>query len=581
MLRAALAAALGLAETRVRVVVPDVGGGFGLKVHVFPEDVAVAALARRLGRPVKWVEERRENLTAAAHAREQRIDVEVAADAERAWCSGCARACVSDAGAYHIYPAHASAGAARHGVDPARSLPRPRPTPGRRWPSGTNKPPLGAYRGVGMTMGAFVMERDARPARRAARRSTPPRCAGATSSRATAYPFTSASGMIYDSGDFPEGAGARAGAGRLRRRCAREQAAARAAGPPGRHRRRLLHGVHGHGLRRLPPARDGRRAGHRGGHRHRRSRRHRALRGQLPVPGAGTRDGGRAGRRRPPRRRRSSACALVPVRHRRRSRSGSGTFGSRGGGVDRRHASPWPPTASARRARARWPAHRLEAARRRRRAGGRARARPRLPRSRAWPSRSSRGWRTRRPRAGCRPGSGPGWRPPCYFDPPGPTFSGAVHVAVVEVDRETGPRARVCGTSSSRTAGPIVNPLIVDGQIHGAVAQGLGEALLEALVYDADGQLLTATLMDYALPRGRRPPRLRDRPPRDALAAHARRRSRAWVREAPSARRRPSPTPWPTPSARSASESRHYPSGRSATTVSWRLRMPGVAHLIG
>src|SRR6185436_2057984 len=80
ILRTALAAALGLEATRVRVIVPGVGGGFGLKVHVFPEDVAVAALARRLGRPVKWVEERRENLAAGSQAREQRLDVELAAD---------------------------------------------------------------------------------------------------------------------------------------------------------------------------------------------------------------------------------------------------------------------------------------------------------------------------------------------------------------------------------------------------------------------------------------------------------------------------------------------------------------------
>jgi carbon-monoxide dehydrogenase large subunit len=49
--------------------------------------------------------------------------------------------------------------------------------------------------------------------------------------------------------------------------------------------------------------------------------------------------------------------------------------------------------------------------------------------------------------------------------------------------------------------GPLVNPLIVEGQVHGAVAQGLGEALLESIVYDAEGQVLTGTLMDYALPR--------------------------------------------------------------------------------
>ena len=74
-----------------------------------------------------------------------------------------------------------------------------------------------------------------------------------------------------------------------------------------------------------------------------------------------------------------------------------------------------------------------------------------------------------------------------------------MHVAVVEVDRETG-RVAVRRYVVVEDCGPVLNPLIVDGQIHGAVAQGIGEALLESLAYDADGQLLTATLMDYALP---------------------------------------------------------------------------------
>jgi carbon-monoxide dehydrogenase large subunit len=103
VLRAAVSASLGLAATRVRVVVPDTGGGFGLKMQVFPEEVAVAAAARLLGRAVKWVEERRENLLAASQAREGDTAVELAADAEGRLLA--MRACVrSDAGAYHAYP---------------------------------------------------------------------------------------------------------------------------------------------------------------------------------------------------------------------------------------------------------------------------------------------------------------------------------------------------------------------------------------------------------------------------------------------------------------------------------------------
>ena len=85
------------------------------------------------------------------------------------------------------------------------------------------------------------------------------------------------------------------------------------------------------------------------------------------------------------------------------------------------------------------------------------------------------------------------------FDAPGAAFSGAVHVAAVEVDAETG-RVEVRGYTVVEDCGPMINPTIVEGQIHGALAQGIGEALGEELVYDEMGQLVTGTLMDYPLP---------------------------------------------------------------------------------
>src|SRR5262249_30133460 len=80
VLRAALARFLGLAESHVRVIVPDVGGGFGPKMHLYPEDLIACSLARRLGRPVRWNEDRRENLLATTHAREQTVEAAVAAN---------------------------------------------------------------------------------------------------------------------------------------------------------------------------------------------------------------------------------------------------------------------------------------------------------------------------------------------------------------------------------------------------------------------------------------------------------------------------------------------------------------------
>jgi carbon-monoxide dehydrogenase large subunit len=82
----------------------------------------------------------------------------------------------------------------------------------------------------------------------------------------------------------------------------------------------------------------------------------------------------------------------------------------------------------------------------------------------------------------------------------GTLFPFGAHVAMVEVDPETG-RARLLRYLSVDDAGFLVNPLLVQGQVHGGLAQGIGQALLEEAVFDETGQLVSSTLMDYALPR--------------------------------------------------------------------------------
>ena len=82
----------------------------------------------------------------------------------------------------------------------------------------------------------------------------------------------------------------------------------------------------------------------------------------------------------------------------------------------------------------------------------------------------------------------------------GTLFPFGSHVAVVEVDRDTG-RVSILRYVSVDDAGFLINPLLVQGQVHGGLAQGIGQALWEEAVYDDSGQLLTTTLMDYALPK--------------------------------------------------------------------------------
>jgi carbon-monoxide dehydrogenase large subunit len=104
------------------------------------------------------------------------------------------------------------------------------------------------------------------------------------------------------------------------------------------------------------------------------------------------------------------------------------------------------------------------------------------------------GWNNERP-----PGVDAGLEETYYWQPPTVTWSYAVHVAIVEIDRETG-RVAIDNYAVAHDCGNVVNPMLVEGQIMGGAAQGLGGILCEAIAYDANGQLLSGSLMDYALP---------------------------------------------------------------------------------
>jgi carbon-monoxide dehydrogenase large subunit len=93
----------------------------------------------------------------------------------------------------------------------------------------------------------------------------------------------------------------------------------------------------------------------------------------------------------------------------------------------------------------------------------------------------------------------PGLEAHAFFGTDGEAIASGAYLAVVSIDRETG-RIHLEQLIAVDDSGTIVNPLLAEGQIHGAMAQGIGEALQERVVYDADGQLVTASLLDYALP---------------------------------------------------------------------------------
>jgi len=98
------------------------------------------------------------------------------------------------------------------------------------------------------------------------------------------------------------------------------------------------------------------------------------------------------------------------------------------------------------------------------------------------------------------PGLEPGLSEEAFFEPANNTYPFGCHIVMLEIDRETG-EPTLLRMIAVDDAGHLINPLIVEGQIHGGLAQGIGQAMIEEVVYSEDGQLLTGSFMDYALPR--------------------------------------------------------------------------------
>jgi carbon-monoxide dehydrogenase large subunit len=94
----------------------------------------------------------------------------------------------------------------------------------------------------------------------------------------------------------------------------------------------------------------------------------------------------------------------------------------------------------------------------------------------------------------------PGLKEGAFYDPTNFTFPAGCHICEVEIDPETGITS-IASWTAVDDFGTVVNPMIVEGQVHGGIAQGIGQAMLENAVYDKDGQLVTGSLMDYTMPR--------------------------------------------------------------------------------
>lgn len=201
IVRSGLAECLDMDHGKIRVIAPDVGGGFGFKGILLPEEVCLAWAAMHVGHPVRWLEDRRENLTASANCREHHYKVTAYADGEGKLLGLDAEATV-DSGAYSAYPFSACLEAAQV----ASILPGVYDFPNYRchtFSAATNKPPILPYRGVARTGVCFAMELmvDA-VARELGMEPTDVRMKNLV--QPEQMPFDNITNKHFDSGDYPE-----------------------------------------------------------------------------------------------------------------------------------------------------------------------------------------------------------------------------------------------------------------------------------------------------------------------------------------------------------------------------------------
>jgi carbon-monoxide dehydrogenase large subunit len=488
IVRDAISESLGLPGHRLRVVAPDVGGSFGSKGSLYPEELLICIAARRLRRSVKWTADRLEDVSSSSQAFGEIVDAEMGFDADGIATSLQADV-IGDVGAYSIYPWTC-------GLEPVQVvsfLPGPykiRSYRGAVRGVATCKPPTGPYRGVGRPISTFVAER-LMDLGASALGIDPLEIRRRNLVRAEEFPYRIASGIIWDKTGFVEcldAAAEAAGYERLRK----EQAEARQQG-------RLfgigiatyaeLTGI-GSRIAVAPgmPINTG----------------SETAKITIDSTGAITAAFGVAshgqglettlaqivaddlGARFEDVRVIQGDSDEVPM--------STGTYASRSavlGGGAAKHASKILQEKIKRVA-----SHLLEA----------NAADIEVIEGKATVLGTDRAVSFRQIAKAVYadmktlPVEAREELSATYtYDPINGTTAAATHIAAVEVDPVTC-FVRILKFVVAEDCGRIINPMIVDGQVHGGVAQGIGAALLEELIYDADGQLLTASLVDYMIP---------------------------------------------------------------------------------
>ena len=488
LLRTQLAIMLAVPEHSVRVITPEVGGGFGSKLNVYAEEALVAHAAMRLGKPVKWIESRRENFQATIHGRDLIADMEVAVRRDGTML-GLRCKIVADLGAYYqlltpLIPTMTGLMIAGCYRIPAARV--------EITGVFTNKMATDAYRGAGRPEATYFIER-AVDLVAAELRKDPVEVRRKNFPQPKDFPYATPTGVVYDSANYQRSLdlalkksgykALRKMQANLRRKgkyigiglstyveiCAMGPSSAMPAGgwesatvrvePTGKVT--ILTGASPHGQgQETSFAQIG-----------------------ADMLGVEPDDVNVV----------HGDTAVVPY--------GIGTFGSRATAVG--GTAVYNSLLKIRHKLAQIAGHLMgEDPQKLAFEGGRILVKN-SKKSIAFGEAVGAAYVAKT----LPPGVEPGLDATSFFEPSNFTFPFGAHVCVVEVDAETGD-VRIQKYVAVDDCGNVINPLLVEGQVHGGIVQSVGQALLEEAVYDEQGQLITGELTDYAIPRAWDMPRM-------------------------------------------------------------------------
>src|SRR4051794_3599180 len=482
ILKSFIAAMNGLGQDQVRAIAPEVGGGFGAKINIYAEEYVCSAISKALGIPVKWNEDRTEAFVATTHGRDILGYIDLAARRDGT-VLGLKMRLIADIGAYNMLLTAAIPTLTMMMANATYNIPAIRTTLTEVF---TNKTPTDAYRGAGRPEATYFVERAMDMLARELKMD-PADLRRKNFIKANQFPFATQTGAVYDSGDYEKALDLALETAQWEKLKA-ERDAARADGRLVGLGLAMYVEVCGIGPSATLPTggwehsqvtieRDGRISATTGASPHGQGNETtfaQMLADQFGVP-----------------------LEHITILHGDTGvvKQGIGTFGSRSqavGGTALHLAGAKVKTKMAKFAAALLEAHEDDLVFE----NGTIAVKGSPASGKSFASVAAFAYVPVPLPAGVEPGLSD----EAFFEPANNTYPFGCHISMIEIDRQTG-EPTLLKLIAVDDAGNLINPLIVEGQIHGGLAQGIGQAMIEEVVYNEDGQLLTGSFMDYAIPR--------------------------------------------------------------------------------